>query len=258
MLSDFIKYLNSRVGISPYVWGAQGQSFWSYEALFAFIERHETGNDRKRALAYAKKLQDAGVPIENIQVFDCSGYGMYYLQNKTGLYKHDMSANGMYGQCTPIKKSELCVGDWVFRGGSGRKYHVGYVTEIKNGVPWINECKGRDDGVIKAPLKGSYWNAFGRPKIFEDEINETLTGDELRLARELSYGSKGADVLWVQRRLKELGFFKGVPKGNFKALTKAAVLAFQKAVFPNDRDEWDSVVGEHTIVKLGGVWVGRS
>lgn len=243
MLQDFISYLEYRVGRSPYVWGAQGQTFKSYEALFAFIERHESGNDEKRAIKYAKKLQAAGVPIEEIQTFDCSGLGMYWLQ-KNGAYKYDMSANSMYKKCTPISKTVLKKGDWVFRGSSSKKTHIGYVVDDALNVV---ECKGRDDGVIKGPIKGTYWKYFGRPAVFADEINN----GEVAYTRLLKYKRpyiKGADVLKVQTALTGFGYYTDKLDGIFGAKTKAAVKAYQKS----RGLEVDGIVGPITWARLFG------
>ena len=47
--------------------------------------------------------------------------------------------------------------------------------------------------------------------------------------RALSSGSEGADVFWLQSKLRELGFYKGTVTGTYLDGTKAAVKAFQKA-----------------------------
>ncbi|MDI6854807.1 MAG: TIGR02594 family protein [Deltaproteobacteria bacterium] len=45
----------------------------------------------------------------------------------------------------------------------------------------------------------------------------------------LKQGMSGDKVLKVQKRLQELGFFTGTPRGNFGPITQAAVRAFQAA-----------------------------
>jgi peptidoglycan hydrolase-like protein with peptidoglycan-binding domain len=44
----------------------------------------------------------------------------------------------------------------------------------------------------------------------------------------LKQGMSGPEVLRVQQRLQELGFFSGTPRGNFGEMTEAAVRAFQE------------------------------
>ncbi len=47
--------------------------------------------------------------------------------------------------------------------------------------------------------------------------------------RSLSSGKSGADVWWLQMKLKELGFYKGTVTGTYLAGTKAAVKQYQRA-----------------------------
>jgi hypothetical protein len=270
MLSEFNAYLEGRIGKSPYVWGAQGQQFDSYEALFAFIERHESGNDEKRALAYAKKLQAAGVPIEDIRVFDCSGLGMFWLQNTKQIFSYDMSADSMYKQCKPITRAELHVGDQAFRGSAKKKTHIGYVTKIVNGVPYITEAKGRDDGVVERQIDASgssHWKYFGRPKYFEADILASDT--RFRLTRTLKYDMSGADVLALEKRLGELGFDCKISAkeirtgiGHWGNGCEAAFRAWQQ-LHPDCgklvKGKWvpDGRCGPKSATALGFVWAGK-
>ena len=64
---------------------------------------------------------------------------------------------------------------------------------------------------------------------------------QIKLTRVLEFGVKGPDVIEVQQRLKELGVFKGVCRGNYKMLTQAAIQTFQNRYlgeggFPLDSD----------------------
>ena len=65
-------------------------------------------------------------------------------------------------------------GCFVFRKNiKGRAYHIGYVVDDELNVV---ESKGRDDGVVKRPINASigYWNAFGIPSFFAEEINKPV------------------------------------------------------------------------------------
>ncbi len=68
------------------------------------------------------------------------------------------------------------------------------------------------------------------------------------LERDLVYGVSGEDVKYVQTILQKEGFFKGTPLGNFKKLTKTAVIAFQIAhIDENGKPlKGDGKVGELT------------
>ena len=166
-LDSFIAYLEEQAANHCiYVWGAQGQK--GSQITEAWIRRRETSDtNAARAIAFWKKQVAAGYG-DVLRAFDCSGLGMYWLQNVTGLSASDRNANGMMGICKRIKKAECRRGDWVFNlNEAGKATHIGYIVDTALNVI---ECKGRDDGVVKRPLAKGKWEAFGRPKIFEAEI----------------------------------------------------------------------------------------
>lgn len=249
MINDFIKYLEEQVkNGSIYVWGAQGQL-----ATEAFIKKCESGNDEKRALTLYKKRTAAGYAPEKIKAFDCSGLGMYWLLLK-GLAKSDMTANGMKGKCTLIQKSHVKKGDWLFRtytsgSNKGRAYHIGYMVSDTEFV----EAYGRDKGVIKRKLAdvGTYWNVFGRPSYFKDEIDSAEEqAEHASFNRNLKKGCKGDDVRELQKLLNAAGDDIKVD-GDFGKKTLAAVKAFQK----KKKLKADGIAGKKTITALGGKWV---
>ena len=155
-INHFIAYLKGEVANgSIYVWGAQGEK----EITEGWIQRRETSKaNAARAIALWHKRLAAG--YKNIRAFDCSGLIVYYL-NREGLYKYDMSANGLYGKSVKLKREELRPGDLVFRHNGLKAYHVGvYVGDGK-----VIEAKGRDDGVVMRDINASgtgYWNRYGR------------------------------------------------------------------------------------------------
>jgi len=64
--------------------------------------------------------------------------------------------------------------------------------------------------------------------------------------RQMKIGTKGADVYWVQMRLKELGYYTGTVTGEYRAGTQKAVKAYQKA----NKLTADGVAGTKTLTKL--------
>ena len=138
---------------------------------------------------------------------------------------------------------------------------MGVVVDAEKNVI---EAKGRDDGVVKRPLKAEagYWNAFGRPGFLKTEIEGGASapqpahvGWELsRLLKKTSPILCGEDVQAVQQALISKGYSCGASgtDGQFGAGTEKAVKAFQKA----NGLETDGVVGQNTCVKLGGIWKG--
>lgn len=204
MLEKFIQMILKWVDLAIYVWGGQGHRITSE----AQIRNMETSTDNaNRAITLWKKRG------RDCIAFDCSGLGIAQLLT-LGLVKGDMTANGMLGLCKRIQRAELKRGDWVFRlytsgEKKGRAYHIGYVVDIKDGVPIVVEAMGRDDGVVKGGLNASgtgYWTAYGRPQMFEAEIlNYTETEDEIMLKK----GDKGQGVYDFQVAAKKAGYNVG-------------------------------------------------
>ena len=159
-LSDFNAYLEAQVG-EPYVWGGQHTKL-TPDNYIKVIERKETSaQNAEDAIAYCKNLFDNGASV--LYAYDCSGLGMYYLQNVTNTYSHDMSANGMMGECE--KADEPRRGYWVFRLNDGKATHIGYMVSDTE----VIHAKGRKFGVTKERWKKSYWHVTGIPKCIDFE-----------------------------------------------------------------------------------------
>jgi peptidoglycan hydrolase-like protein with peptidoglycan-binding domain len=83
----------------------------------------------------------------------------------------------------------------------------------------------------------------------------------------LAYGAGLNDstdaVRWAQWELVDAGFSCGTSgiDGQFGKKTKEAVLSFQEKAFPDDRSEWDGIVGPNTRDKLvevkGSKWLEK-
>lgn len=247
MLKEFIDYLEDKQGKAIYVWGGQGQI-----ASETWIRQHETSRaNANRAIALYQKRKEQG--YSNIEAYDCSGLGMHFLHDIKYIYSFDMSANSMMKKCLRIVSSELKKGDWVFRTyksgiKTGEAYHVGYIVSDTLDVI---ESKGRDDGVVRCPLSASgmsYWNAFGRPQCFKDDIE---SGDVIAFSRLLKNTGKpymsGLDIKSVQYALKENGFDPGIIDGCYGPFTERAVIAYQRSA----RLKADGIVGPYTWTSLG-------
>lgn len=154
-LNDFNTYLNSQVG-EPYVWGGQHLKLTpsTYVAIITKKEKDET--NRENAIAYCKKRFDQGASV--LYAYDCSGLGMYYLENVTHTLSHDMSANGMMHECDMVGEPKN--GYWVFRLNDGKATHIGYMVSDTQVV----HAKGRVYGVVREQFKKSYWHCYGKPK----------------------------------------------------------------------------------------------
>ena len=160
LLEEFISYLHEQVNNhSIYVWGAQGQR--GSEITQAWIRSRESDDTHYNNAIKFWKAQCAAGYGQILRAFDCSGLGMYWLQNVKGILKWDHSADNLYHACAKIQKSQLQPGDFVFRCNStGKAVHIGYIVDYNRTVI---EAKGRSYGVIRHTLQDNSWNAYGRP-----------------------------------------------------------------------------------------------
>lgn len=256
-LKTFLDYLHEQFkNHSIYVWGAQGQQ--GAAITDAWIKRRETSDaNYKRAVAFWKKQCAAGYG-DVLRAFDCSGLGMYWLQNVSGILKSDCNAHGLYGKCRKLKKADLRVGDFVFKiNSTGRATHIGYVADTDINVI---EALGRDYGVVKRPLSKGSWNGFGRPPFWAEEEVREISGDPTPAPvppegfvfdRALKYGCRGADVCELKKLLKAAGFDGlALTNKNYYSKTKKTVKAFQKAAGLGV----DGKAGPLTIAALGGTY----
>ena len=106
MLSDFISYLTEQLG-EPYVWGGQHTKL-TPENYVRVIEKKEAGRGgypdgtsyAQAAIDFCKKKFDAGARV--LYAYDCSGLGVYWLENLKHIWKSDANANTMMHRCTDL------------------------------------------------------------------------------------------------------------------------------------------------------------
>lgn len=242
ILDEFTEYLEGEVKRgSIYVLGAQGQRA-PFTDEWLTLREHGNANNVRRCRALLRRRIEDGYPEQEIGAFDCSGLGMYWLQNIKGIFKSDLNANGLKGKCGRISAGEIKRGDWVFVvDGSGRAEHIGFVADDELNVI---EARGRDSGVVKGKMDGR-WNYFGRPEVFRDEINGEA---KTELTAVLRLGDKGKNVTDLQKELAWLGYDIGKhgADGIFGQDTRNAVEAFQR-----DRGiKADGIVGPETRAAL--------
>lgn len=247
-LREFIDYLNEQVkNHSVYVWGAQGQL--GPVVNEKWIRQVETSEaNANRAIAFWRKQCDAGFG-DVLRAFDCSGLGMYWLQNVKGILRYDLSAHGMYNKCVKLTKDKLRVGDFVFKlDKNGRATHIGYIVDTDLNVI---EARGRDAGVVKLPLTGNTWNAYGRPPFWTEAEVADCEGKYI-FNRVLKYGRIGEDVCELKKLLAANGFGGlNVNNRNYFNSTRNKVKAYQKA----NGLTVDGKAGPQTITALGGFYM---
>ena len=243
MLNEFIQYLNAQLG-QPYVWGGQHTRLRPSDYITIIRQKEEQDRHERNALDFCRKAFINGAKV--LYAYDCSGLGMYWLQNLKKLYKHDMNANAMMAECTIVNGNPK-KGYWVFRVVGGKANHIGYMIDDN----YIIHAKGRAFGVVKELYDSTCWNKIGIPKIFAEEITGKSTGTYV-FTRVLKNGCTGEDV----KELKKLLFAKGyggltITNGNFYSSTTKVVKQFQK----DHKLTVDGIAGKNTITVLGGEWV---
>lgn len=180
--SKFIEWIESMVG-SPYLWGGQG------ETIFGILRKHakqlgqsEAANDKM-----IEFLMKSGVVDKHF--FDCSGLGVSFLI-AYGAIKKDMTADGLYRQCSLIEKKEVRAGDFVFFVKDGRASHVGYMVTDDTVVHALDQ----EVGVIREELSARKgWNGFGRPEFCieydlkkpEVDYDNLKAGDKITTTKDL-------------------------------------------------------------------------
>ena len=159
MLTEFILYLESQIG-QPYLWGGQHTELTPKNYVAVITKREKKEENRDNAIAFCKAKFEAGATV--LYAYDCSGLGIYFLQNLKHIFKSDMTANGMMQQCEIVDEPKR--GYWVFRtDDKGKETHIGYMIDDK----YLIEAKGRKYGVVRTKYKPSAWNVIGKPKCFD-------------------------------------------------------------------------------------------
>ncbi len=169
MLTDFILYLIQQIG-QPYLWGGQHTRLTpeNYKAVIA--RREALAENRRLVETYCEKMFAKG--YDELFGYDCSGLGVYWLQNVTHIWKADVNANMMMHRCTDLDTAgPPRKGWWVFRldDAKQRATHIGYMIDDE----YLIEAAGRRYGVVKTKYRANDWDAWGIPKVFADEIKNT-------------------------------------------------------------------------------------
>lgn len=240
--SEFKSYLISMLGMM-YVLGAQGHKFVSLLDRLCAMEKNNP-DLIQNVLTLLKKKIDAGVDINTLLAFDCSGLGMCWLM-KNNIFKYDMNAKDMYNSI-PQKVSSLDsvrAGDFVFTESLG---HVGYAI----GDDSVIEARGTSYGVVLTDLYKREWTKIARPDWWID-VEKPVLRRELYLTDPLM---KGDDVEDCQKLLIEKKYNPGKVDGVFGKNTEIAVKNFQT---DNDiKVKRLGVVGKKTATELGFIWEG--
>lgn len=240
--SEFKSYLISMLGMM-YVLGAQGHKFVDLLDNLCAMEKNEIGLVNNVLTLLEKKLK-AGVDINTLLAFDCSGLGMKWLIDN-GIFKYDMTAKDMYNSIPQKVESlnSVRAGDFVFTDSLG---HVGYAI----GDDSVIEARGTSWGVVLTDLYKREWTKIARPDWWID-VEKPVLRRELYLTDPLM---KGDDVEDCQKLLIEKKYNPGKVDGVFGKATKIAVQNFQTDSKLNVQRL--GTVGRKTAEALGFKWEG--
>lgn len=240
--SEFKSYLISMLGMM-YVLGAQGHKFVDLLDRLCAMEKKDIDLVNNVLTLLEKKLK-AGVDINTLLAFDCSGLGMKWLIDN-GIFKYDMTAKDMYNSIPQKVESlnSVRAGDFVFTESLG---HVGYAI----GDDSVIEARGTAYGVVLTDLYKREWTKIARPDWWID-VEKPILRRELYLTDPLM---KGDDVEDCQKLLIEKKYNPGKVDGVFGKATKIAVQNFQTDSKLNVNRL--GVVGKKTALALGFIWEG--
>ena len=239
---DFKSYLVSMLGMM-YVLGAQGHKFVDLLDRLTSMEKDEIKLIQNVLTLLQKKLK-AGVDINTLLAFDCSGLGMYWLM-KNGIFKYDMTAKEMYNSIpTKVKSlSSVKAGDFVFTDSLG---HVGYAI----GDDMVIEARGTAYGVVMTDLYKREWTKAARPDWWVDLDEKPILRRELKLTNPYMTGD---DVKMAQTLLIEKGYNPGLTDGIFGKNTEIASRNFKQ---DNGLKYETGTIGKKTATLLGFKWEG--
>ena len=149
------------------------------------------------------------------------------------------------------------VGDQVFFNVDGGIGHTGLVVEVT--ADSIVTVEGNSGDMVQKHIyskSSAYIAGYGHPKYDGTDKAATpdisdapaTTASTITISlEELKRGSTGAQVMTIQRIIYASGIDPDIEiDGDFGLITKAGVAAMQKLLFPEDKAEWDGVVGAKT------------
>ena len=240
--AEFKSYLISNLGMM-YVLGAQGHKFTDLLDRLCAMEKNDPKLIQNVLTLLQKKLR-AGVDINTLLAFDCSGLGMKWFIDQ-GVFKYDMTASGMYNAIPEKVKtlSAVKIGDFVFTESLG---HIGYYI----GDDMVIEARGTAYGVVMTNLYKREWTKAARPDWWLDIEDKPVLRRELKLTEPYM---KGDDVKTAQELLVEKGYNPGVCDGVFGKNTEIASKNFK---FDNGLKSETGTIGKKTAEKLGFKWEG--
>lgn len=228
MLTEFILYLTEQIG-EPYLWGGQHTRLTPENYKTVIARKESKPANRVLVEQYCEKKFAEG--YTELFAYDCSGLGVYWLQNVKHIWAADVNANTMMHRCVDLDTAgPPAKGWWVFRLDDAKKraVHIGYMIDNE----YLIEAAGRKYGVVKTKFRAHEWDAWGIPKVFEDEIRHPEpkpepTGQVVEViggsVNVRNADSKKGRILFTAHRGDTFPYLGPAPSGWYTIQTKKGV-----------------------------------
>lgn len=151
------------------------------------------------------------------------------------------------------KPGDILFYDWDDNGKGDNKNgpdHVGIVEKVVGNT--ITVIEGNYKNAVtrrEIAVNGKYIRGYGVPKYDAKKTTSTATNTKTEKASDVKMtqikrGSTNKKAIRVWQAI--VGFTGTDVDGIFGPDTEKATIAFQKKAFPNDKNEWDGIVGNKT------------
>lgn len=245
-----MSYLRTKVVEQAKAWLGYNEADGSHKKIIDVYNSH-----RPLARGYAVKYTDAwcatfvsavAVQLDYTSIIptECSCPKMIELLQKIGSWQENDSYVPNPG--------DILFYDWDDNGNGdnkGSSDHVGIVEKVSGNTITIIEGNYKNAVTRREiAVNGTYIRGFGVPKYDVEKTTtkpaapsnkQTEKASDVKMTL-IKRGSKGKAVKVWQAIV-------GVDvDGDFGPKTETATVDFQKAVFPNDKREWDGIVGDKT------------
>lgn len=164
---QFVEGARDLIG-QPYLWGGNGETMG--DVLRKYAAAKEQGSSATETMIkFINRMLKAD--IDKIHLQDCSGLVIEVLR-KLGAYKGDLTAQGLYENCTPIDKPEF--GCLAFYYNGTKHNHVG----ICSGDDTVIHDLSVSTGVIEEKIskRAGKWADYGRlDKWIDYGVTDTVT-----------------------------------------------------------------------------------